>query len=426
MQALRVELTLLLLVELAADLLHLCLDRLPLHLDLLGDGQGFEGHAAAQALLRLGPGGVHQAAHQVGGEQLLHIHALLGDLSGGLLQQVDHLPLHHGLRQLHLQLVHQGGEQGAMAGGLAAPLGLVLQLLLQLGPQLRQGLLVAGPLGEGVIQGWQFAALQLLEGHLKAGLAPGQLLLLVAVGEAAVDRLALAHRQADHPIHEAGDHAPLLQLHLEGVAAATGNRLAAVAKYAAETQLRHVAGLGRATLHRHQGGQLTAGLLDQLIHPGRVVNHRLHLRLETLGGLQAGGGLDIEFQGDGELAAGLEALQHQFQPLAELGAAEGSQGFNLQGLAIGGFHQVFQGRGQHPFAADLLQQNRPGHLALAEARQLDAAAELADRRLVAGLAEAAGDGQLQRHATGRTGAHLHLQLAAGLAGSSGFGSRAGI
>ena len=391
---------------------------------MLGDGQGLEGHAAAQALLRLGPGGVHQAAHQVGGEQLLHIHALLGDLSGGLLQQVDHFLLHHCLWQLHLQLLHQGGEQGAMAGGLAAPLGLGQQLLLQLGPQLRQGLLIAGPLGEGVIQCRQFAAFQLLEADFKAGLAPGQLLLLIAVGEATVDRPGVAHRHADHPVHEAGDHARLLQLHFKGVAAAAGNRLARIAEDAAEADHRHVAELGYAILHRHQGGQLAAGLLDQLIDAGRVVVHLFHLGLEALGGLQAGGGLHVQFQGDGELTAGLEALQHQLDALAEFRTTQGRQGLDLQGGAIGRLHQVFQGRGQHPFAADLLQQHGPGHLALAEARQLDAAAELADRRLVTGLAQAAGDGQLHSHATGRQGTHLHLQLTAGLAG--GIDSRAGI
>ena len=77
-----------------ADLLQLGFEIAGLQLDLLGSGEGLEGQAAAQALLGLGAGGVHQAAHQIGGEQLLDVHALLGDLAGCLLQQVANFLLH--------------------------------------------------------------------------------------------------------------------------------------------------------------------------------------------------------------------------------------------------------------------------------------------------------------------------------------------
>ena len=46
-----------------------------------GTGQGLEGQAALEALLGLGAGGLAQALDQLRREQLLDVHALLGQLA---------------------------------------------------------------------------------------------------------------------------------------------------------------------------------------------------------------------------------------------------------------------------------------------------------------------------------------------------------
>jgi hypothetical protein len=86
-----------------------------------------------------------------------------------LLNQVADLLLHQGFGQFHLQLLDQGLDQGVVAVGLAAALGVILEAGLKLAAQFGQGLLVAGLLGEGVVEGGQFAGLQLLEGDREAG-----------------------------------------------------------------------------------------------------------------------------------------------------------------------------------------------------------------------------------------------------------------
>ena len=300
-----------------------------------------------------------------------------------------------------------------MTAGLGPALGVVLETGFQIGAQLRQGGLVAGLLGEGVVEGGQLPVFEVFEADLEAGRSTGGVLLGVALGELAVDGFAVAHRHADHALNEARDHAALLQLHLHGIAATAADRLVGVGVNAAEAEHRHVATGGRAALHRHQGGELLARLLDQLVHAGGVVGDRFGLGLEPLGGLEAGGGLDVELQGDRERAAGFEALQHGLKALAQLRPADGRHRLLLQGVAEGGIHQVFQGGGPDAQGADLLQQHRAGHLALAEAGQLDAAAQLLHGRVVAGLAAAAGDGHLQGHAAARAGGGLDGQRGGG-------------
>ena len=291
-----------------------------------------------------------------------------------------------------------------MATGLGPALGIVFEADFQVYPQFCQGGLVAGLLGEGVIEGRQLAALEILQTDFKTGLAAGGLLLLVAVGEAALDGFFVTDGHADHALHEARDHAALLQFHLHGIAVATTDRLAAIEVGAVETDHRHIAAGGRPALHGHQGGQLLAGLVDQFVDAGGVVADRFGFGLEALGGLEGGGGLDVQFEGDGEGTAGLKARQDGLKPFTQLRPTERRQGLLLEGVATGRFHQVFQGGGADAQGADLLQQHRAGHLALAEAGQLDAAAELLHGGVVAGLAAVGGDGHLQGHPAARAGA----------------------
>ena len=172
-----------------------------------------------------------------------------------------------------------------MAVAAVAPLGVLLQAGFQVSSQLGQGGLVAGLLGEGVVEGGQFAALEVQQGDFKGGCAPGGVLLGVGLGEGAAHGAGLARGQAQDSLHEAGDHAALLQLHLHAVAAAALDRGTGVGEAAAEGDAGHVPAGGGAPLHGHQGGELAAGLFQQLIHPGRVVSHRLGLNLQPLGGL---------------------------------------------------------------------------------------------------------------------------------------------
>ena len=296
-----------------------------------------------------------------------------------------------------------------MAVGLAPPLAVLLETGFQVRPQLSQGLLVAGLLGEGVVEGRQFAGFEVFEADLKTGFAAGGVLLGVALGELAIDGFALPHGHADHPFHKAGDHATFLQLHFHGVAAATGDGLFGIGKNPAKAEHGHIGGLGGPAFHGHQGCQLLAGLLDQFIDPGGVIADAFGFGLKAFGGLEFGGGLDIELEGDGEVAAGIKALQHHLEAFAQLGAADGGHLLHFDGIAEGRIHQVLQGGGADPQGPDLLEQHWPGNLALAEPGQFDAAAQLLNGCVVAGLAARAGDGDLQGNAAAGAGAGGHLE-----------------
>ena len=112
---------------------------------------------------------------------------------------------------------------------------------------------------------------------------------------------AFSDRQAQDPLHKARDHAALFQLHLHAVAAAIGNGFVAIRKAAAKADAGHIATGGRPIFHRQQGRQLSAGLFQQLVHPGGIEDHGLGLRLEAPGRLEAGGGLHIQGHGDHQL-----------------------------------------------------------------------------------------------------------------------------
>ena len=401
------------LADAAGELLDLGFELLLGQFDRFGQGQGLEGQAAAQALFGFGPGGVPQAAHQFGGEQLAHVHALLGQLAGGLLQQGADLFLHQGFGQFHLELLHQGVEQGVVAVGLVAPVGVLLEAGFQVGAQLGQGFLVAGLLGEGVVELGQLLGLEVGEGEHEAGRPAAAVLLGVLLGELAGHGLGVAHRHADHPFDEAGDHAALFQFHVHAFATAAADRAGVIVEGAAEVDHGHIAGQGAPALDRHQAGQLLAGLLNPFIDPGGVVADGFAGGHQPLGEFQAGGGFHIQLQDQGELLAGGKALQQGLETTGQFRLADGRDRFLGQGVAEHGIDQLFQGRGAHPQGADLLQQHRLGHLPLAEARQLDAAAQFRQGCVVAGLATARRNGDFQGQAAARARAGGDLQAGGG-------------
>ena len=158
-----------------------------------------------------------------------------------------------------------------MAVGPVAPFGVLLEAGFQIGPQLGQVALVAGLLGEGVVQGRQFLGFELNQADLECRRATGCIRLGIGLGETAGHRAAVAGFHADDPLDEAGNHAALLEFHLHALGAAADNRLAAVAVGAAEAHLGYVATGGCPALDGHQRRQLLAGLVEQLVDPGGVV-----------------------------------------------------------------------------------------------------------------------------------------------------------
>ena len=301
-----------------------------------------------------------------------------------------------------------------------------MQAGLQVGAQLRQRFLVAGLAGEGVIEGGQLPRLELKQADGELGLAAGGLLLRVRVRECAAHGAAFPQRHAEDPLHEPGDHPFLLQLDLHAVAAAAADRFAAVDEGAGEAHLGHIAVGGDPTFDGHQGGHLAAGLFDQFVDSGGVVGHRLHLRLQPAGAPQRGGGLHVELEGEGERLPGLEAIQHRLEALAELGTPQGGDLHLPQGLAERAIHQILQCGGPDPQGADLLQQHRPGHPALAEARQAHAPAQLLKRDLVAGTAAAPRHVHLQRHTAGGARRGVHRQRLGARAGARRRGAGLGL
>ena len=111
------------------------------------------------------------------GEELLHIHPLLGDLGGGLFDQLADFLLDQGFWQFHLQLLHQDRQQGLLAIAAVPAFAVLLESGFEIGPQFCQGALVTGLLGEGIVQGGEFVGLEIQQGDLEAGLAASGLLL---------------------------------------------------------------------------------------------------------------------------------------------------------------------------------------------------------------------------------------------------------
>ena len=316
-----------------------------------------------------------------------------------------------------------------MAVGPVAPFGVLLEAGFQIGPQLGQTALVAGLLGEGVVQGRQFLGFELNQADLEFRRATGRIRLGIGLGELAGHRAAVAGFQADDPLDEAGNHAALFEFHLHALGAAAHDRLAGVAVGAAEAHFGHIATGGGPALHGHQRCQLLAGLVQQLIDPGGVVVDRFRFGFEALGGLEAGAGFHIQLQGEAERVTRFEARQHHLKGLAQLGLADRLDLLLADGLAENAVHQIFESRGLDAQGADLLEQHRPGHLALAEARQLDAAAEFGQGGVIAGLAAGPRYADLHRQSAARAGAGADLQRGAALArggwGLGGFGAGGG-
>ena len=327
--------------------------------------------------------------------------------------------MHQGFGQFHLELLHEGVEQGVMAVGLVAPLGVLLEAGFQVGAQLGEGFLVAGLLGEGVVELGQLLGFEVGEGEHEAGGPAAAVLLGVLLGELAGHGFGVAYRHADHPCDEAGDHAALLQFHFHAFATAAADWAAVIAEGAAEVDHAHISGLGGPVFDRHQAGQLLAGLFDPVLHPGGVVAHGFAGDHQPLGDFQAGGGFHIQLQDQGELLAGGETLQQGLEAAGQFRLADRRDLLLGQGIAEHGIDQFLQGRGAHPQGADLLQQHRPGHLALAEAGQLDAAAEFLQGGVVAGLAAACRNGDFQGQAAARARAGGDLQAG----GDGGAGGR---
>ena len=349
----------------------------------------------------------------------------MGQLAGGLLQQGADLFLHEGFGQFHLELLHQGVEQGVVAVGLVAPFGVFLEAGFQVGAQLGEGFLVAGLLGEGVVELGQLLGLEVGEGEHEARRPAAAVLLGVLLGELAGHGLGVAHRHADHPFHEAGDHAALFQFHFHPFATAAADRAAVITEGAAEVDHGHITGLGGPVLDRHQAGQLLAGLLNPFLNPGGVVADGFAGGHQTLGDFQAGGGFHIQLQDQGEFLAGGETLQQGLEASGQFRLADRRDLLLGQGIPEHGIDQVLQGRGADPQGADLLQQHRPGHPALTEARQLDAAAEFLQGSVVARLAAARRNGHFQGQAAARARAGGDLQAGGGDAGSRTHGGQVG-
>ena len=263
--------------------------------------------------------------------------------------------------------------------------------------------------------------LEIQQGDLESGLAASGILLGVGLGKLAGHGAAFSDRHAQDPLDKARDHAALLQLDLHAVAAAIGNGFVAIGKAAAEADAGHIAAGGRPIFHRQQGCQLPPGLFQQLVHPGGIEDHGLGLRLEAPGRLEVGGGLHIQGQGDHQLFTRGEARQQGLKTLLKLRAPERRDRFLLQSFLHHTLDQLFEGGGAQPHRTDLLQQHRLGHLALAKARQFDAAAEFADGTLVAGLAAVRRHGHLHRQSTAGAGGGGDFQL-----GPWGGGSGAGV
>ena len=172
-----------------------------------------------------------------------------------------------GFRQLHLQLLHQGGDEGiAAVAGLTA-FGVVLEPLLQVFAQVRQGLLFAGLLGEFVIQLGQFAGLEVLQFDLEGGLTSAGVLLRVVVRELAIHGFGLADLHADDPFDEAGDHPAVFQVHIHRIGAAALDLAAVIAVGALEAEHSDVAVLGGTAFHRHDRCHLLAGVLKHRVDP---------------------------------------------------------------------------------------------------------------------------------------------------------------
>ena len=69
-----------------------------------------------------------------------------------MFHQVAHFLLHQAFGQLHLELFHQGCDQSIVTIALLPVFGVVLETLLQISAQLSHRFLIAGLLGESIVE----------------------------------------------------------------------------------------------------------------------------------------------------------------------------------------------------------------------------------------------------------------------------------
>jgi hypothetical protein len=161
----------------------------------LGLGHRLQHQLGADGPLGLGAQvGLHVVAGLPQGlEVLLQVGAHHAQLLGEPVGPVVQLVVDHRLGQGNLDLVEVGLEDPGLQ--LAGPLrlGRALQALAQVGPELLQGVELAGLLGEVVVQLGQDLGLGLLDQDLEGDLAAGQLLAgLLGQGGVEAEDVALA------------------------------------------------------------------------------------------------------------------------------------------------------------------------------------------------------------------------------------------
>ena len=151
-------------------------------------------------------------------------------------------------------------------------------------------------------------------------------------------------------------------------------------------------------------------MLDQFVDAGGIEADGLGFGLEAFGALELRSGLHVHLQGQGELLTGLKALEQGFEAAVESRLADGGDVGLFEGVLEDAVHQGLQGGRPNLQGTDLLHQHRAGHLALAEAGEFHAAAQLLDGRVMAPLGALPRNGNFDRHPAAGTGAGAQLEI----------------
>src|SRR5919112_3250697 len=179
-------------------------------------------------------------------------------------QHLLYLLVNHDVGDLDIGLLRRGVEHACAELALDAPLLGGLELLPNGGAQLIEGLELARLLGELVVEGWELALLDLLKMHPEEDRLAPQGLLGIVQREGYPELLALAGLHADELTFEVRQE--LTAADLQHVVLGLGPlQRSAGHPLAPEVYNREVALTNGTVLHRREGGELAAHLLELLL-----------------------------------------------------------------------------------------------------------------------------------------------------------------
>ena len=256
-------------------------------------------------------------------------------------------------------------EQLVAGGDALRELGVDLDLGGEVGLELVEGVELRGQLGELVVELGQLALLDRGDGHG----ADGLLALAVTTGERGGEGLGLVGRHADEGLVETVEH--VLAADLVGDA---GDLVDVLALDLGGQVDRHEVAVLHGALDTLEGAEAGAQVVETLLH-GLVLDRGLVDRELDVGEVgQVDLGTRVDLGGEAQVVT----VGGGHRQVGDLGLAERAHRVLLDGLTVEGRQCVVDGLLEHGGTADTLLDDAGGHLALAEAGDLDVLTDVLD------------------------------------------------